>query len=432
MAQHRTNPKIDSRTARADLAPRAKPYFFELEPELHLGYRRGKRGGVWVVRRYVGGGKYEIQKIGRADDDGDAVSPDVLSYAAAQIEARRVAARMMGLEPDEKPSRGPYTVAQACANYMIEHANKHNRAPGETQNIIDDAILPQLGNIDVRRLTRERLEKWHSDIAAAPARTRGLKKKAVPMACNSDIDGAEIKRRRQNTANRKLGALRAILNFACDKFPDIDDRAWRSVKPFKKVTRSRTRFLSEDEAARLVNACQGGLRDLVRAALYTGARYGELAALKVHDHHRDTDGGTLYIADSKSGEDRHIFFNNEAAQMFDRLAAGQKPNAPLLRKSDGNSWGRNHHAHHFKAALERAGIESTFTFHGLRHSFASRAIMEGASLMVVAEQLGHKDTRMVEKHYGHLSKRHVRETIQRTSWTFGVDDSDVVPIGAGR
>ena len=152
----------------------------------------------------------------------------------------------------------------------------------------------------------------------------------------------------------------------------------------------------------------------------------------MHDYHRDRAGGPLYIAASHPGEARHINFTDEAAQMFDRLAAGQQPNAPLLRKSDGTSWGRNHHAHHFKNTLKRAGIEKTFTFHGLRHSFASRAIQEGASLMVVAEQLGHKDTRMVEKHYGHLSKRHVRETIQRTSWTFGADDGDVVSIGAGR
>ncbi|MCZ6512124.1 MAG: site-specific integrase, partial [Alphaproteobacteria bacterium] len=114
MAQHRTNPKIDTRTARAELASRPKPYFEEIDPEIHLGYRRGKRGGSWVVRRYLGGGNYEMKKIGRADDHvakgENAVNPDVLTYDQARKEARRVAARMMGLEPGDKIQSGPYTV----------------------------------------------------------------------------------------------------------------------------------------------------------------------------------------------------------------------------------------------------------------------------------------------------------------------------------
>jgi len=42
-------------------------------------------------------------------------------------------------------------------------------------------------------------------------------------------------------------------------------------------------------------------------------------------------------------------------------------------------------------------------FHGLRHTYASRLAMHGVPLAVIAVQLGHADTRMVEKHYGHLS-----------------------------
>jgi hypothetical protein len=47
-----------------------------------------------------------------------------------------------------------------------------------------------------------------------------------------------------------------------------------------------------------------------------------------------------------------------------------------------------------------AGLKS---FHALRHTWASLAVMGGVPLLVVAKNLGHVDTRMVEKHYGHLA-----------------------------
>jgi integrase len=49
------------------------------------------------------------------------------------------------------------------------------------------------------------------------------------------------------------------------------------------------------------------------------------------------------------------------------------------------------------------GIIPPINFHGLRHTWASLAVMNGMPLLVVAKNLGHSDTRMVEKHYGHLA-----------------------------
>ena len=48
--------------------------------------------------------------------------------------------------------------------------------------------------------------------------------------------------------------------------------------------------------------------------------------------------------------------------------------------------------------------------------------MAGAPLMVVAENLGHRDTRMVEHHYGHLARKYVAEMIRKTAPTFGIDE----------
>jgi len=66
---------------------------------------------------------------------------------------------------------------------------------------------------------------------------------------------------------------------------------------------SRTRVASDDEARRLINACRADFRAPVTAALLTGCRYGELAAMTVDDFNPDV--GTLRVRSSKSGKSRH-------------------------------------------------------------------------------------------------------------------------------
>jgi hypothetical protein len=64
-----------------------------------------------------------------------------------------------------------------------------------------------------------------------------------------------------------------------------------------------------------------------------------------------------------------------------------------------------------------------------RIRLASHAVMNGVPLMVVARNLGHTDTRMVEKHYGHLAPSFIADAIRAGAPRFGAGaDVKVVPI----
>ena len=68
-------------------------------------------------------------------------------------------------------------------------------------------------------------------------------------------------------------------------------------------------------------------------------------------------------------------------------------------------------------------------FHGLRHTYASRLAMRNVPLAVIAAQLGHSDTRMVEKHYGHLSPGYVADTIRASFPNLGITETvNLVPL----
>ena len=206
-------------------------------------------------------------------------------------------------------------------------------------------------------------------------------------------------RRRRVSANRCLQQLKAALNHAFNDGKMSSDLAWRKVKVFRGAEAARVRYLTIAECKRLVNACESSFRNLVRAALETGARYSELARLRVADYNRDI--GAVAIRAGKTSTPRHIILTADGMSFFEQLSAGRTGNDLMLPKSDGSAWLKSHQIRPMHAACKHASISPPLNFHGLRHCWASHATMGGLPLLVVAKNLGHPDTRMVETHYGH-------------------------------
>lgn len=418
MARRVRDANLETRTARTALTARAKPYFKSIGPGLHLGYRKGKTGGRWLARLYDGDGKYHFEPLGLADDSMDADGAQVLDFWQAQEAAREAhTAHYTG----DRPRRGRYTVADAMAEYLrwMDGTRKSFQEATYTTNAF---ILPTLGDVEAAKLTTKQIRAWHRKMAETPprVRTRSGEKQRYREA---DTDPEAIRRRRAS-ANRKLTTLKAALNRAFREGEVLSDKEWRRVEPFKAVDAARLRYLSVDEAQRLFNACEPSFRTLVQAALQTGARYGELAALRVEDF--NPDAGTVAIRTSKSGKARHVVLTDEGVTFLEGVTAGREGADPMFKTESGDPWTKSAQARPMARACEAARINPPIGFHGLRHTWASLAVMNGVPLMVVARNLGHADTRMVEKHYGHLAPSYVADAIRAGAPRFGISAGGVV------
>jgi integrase len=143
--------------------------------------------------------------------------------------------------------------------------------------------------------------------------------------------------------------------------------------------------------------------------------------------------GTMRVLASKSGKPRHVVLTQEGRDFVAQRAAGKLGSARLLARENGKTWGKSEQQRPLSAACTAARIDPAVNFHGLRHTYASRLAMRGVPLAVIAAQLGHADTRMVEKHYGHLSPSYIADTVRQAFGSLGlVEPSKVVAIAAPR
>ena len=423
MARSVRNSKIDTRSARARLTARRNPYWSSISPGFAVGYRKGAKWGVWAAK-YVRSDFRRETTIGPADDAVDADGETVFDYRQAQDRARAWRETVI-LEADgvEVGIEG-YTVNQALDAYVIDYKARGGRDVKNIESRADLHIRPALGKVEAAKLTAARIRDWHRTLASSPARIRA--KRGSEAAYRAPAGDDEAKRRRQVTANRTLSVLKAALNHAFQDGKVRTDAAWRRVRSFKAAEQARVRYLTVAECKRLINACPAGFRELVQGALLTGCRYGELCALNVGDF--DPDAGTVHIRQSKTDRARHIPLSEQGAEFFAAHTAGRKATEPMFPFKDAQRWSHGMQVPRLNVACGTAKIEPPASFHVLRHSYASLYLMGGAPLAVVAEALGHTSTRMVERHYGHLSRAYVTKSLNDAAPDFGIKPANVVRL----
>jgi integrase len=420
MARKVRDAALDSREARSKLKPRGKLYMRVIERAVHLGYRRIKgKAGTWWARYYLGQKTYQVESIGAADDLSDADGIEVLDYWQA---VEKVRDHRQQRARDAAGVSKPLTVADAMDAYF-----EFLKSEGRTEDAIGDAkyrdsafIRPKLGHFQVASLTADKLRQWRDGLAGAASR---LRTKPGEKQKHRKATGDDAKRARRASVNRIWTVLRAALNRAFQTDKVTSDQAWRKVKPFKSVDKARVRYLTIAEAKRLINACDPDFRKLIRGALLTGARYGGLAKLTVADF--NPDAGTLRVSTRKgdgSIKVFHVHLTEEGEQFFRRACTGKASTSMIFARNDSTAWGKSHQQRPIVEASERAKIDPPANFNVTRHTYASHSVMNGVPLLVVAKNLGHADTRMVELHYGHLAKDYVSKAIRAGAPRFGDEE----------
>lgn len=443
MARKLRSAKLDSRTSRLKLEV-GKRHQERISDRCYLAYRRPKDGGggSWMARWIdKDQGKSFQKRLGDADDFMDADGIQILDFNSAQTAAeawfKELSREAHFKATGQVVSPGPYTVTAAMCDYLRDAKKRGVKGYAIMKTTIDAHIIPELGDLPVGKLTKHKIEEWLHSLADAPRRRTGRPRKdGEDISHLPDPVTEDEKRARKDSANRILTNLNAALNFAYKNGRVTGATPWREVSRFKNVGMARVRFLTVEEQRRLVNACPPGFQELVQAALFTGCRYGELCRLTVRDF--DAKSWTVFVETSKSGKSRHVAVAEEGIKWFVAQVAGKPTGGALLTRPNAKGRARKHQENPFawgphdqkKAmikACEAAKIE-LLGFHELRHTYASGLVNAGVPLVYVAAQLGHADTSMVEKYYGHLCPTALSASIRSLSPVLKISKPNVKPL----
>ena len=219
------------------------------------------------------------------------------------------------------------------------------------------------------------------------------------------------------TVSKYLRVLSHAFNVA------IKDWEWTSFNPVKNVTkpkepRGRVRYLDDQERHALLEACRSSsshsLYPIVLLAITTGMRLGEIRSLRWGDINFKEN--SILLHQTKNDERRNVPLVNPARSELKKLAKVRQIKSDLVFPSKINPDQPIDIRKPWESARKHSGVQD-FRFHDLRHTAASYLAMSGASLLEIANILGHKNLQMV-KRYAHLSDPHTHKVLDSMSKRF--------------
>lgn len=207
-----------------------------------------------------------------------------------------------------------------------------------------------------------------------------------------------------STRHDFLGALVTAFRWAV-RAKLLDANPLADVHKPPKTSRGVNAVLTADQFAALSAASGPAFRVFLTGLWLTGCRPGELARLEAKDV--DFRTGVAVLAEhktaEKTGRPRAIYLSPEALALV-RDLSGKHPTGPLFRNSRDGAWSGWSVVKAMEAARGRAGLSHAIAY-GLRHSFATDALVSGVPDATVAALLGHSNTGMLHKHYSHLTAK---------------------------
>lgn len=296
----------------------------------------------------------------------------------------------------EAVARTITTVDELLSRY--EHDVLPLRAPAtqKQQRSVFQVIRHDLGHVALHDLTPALLRQWRDDLLLRyPGET--------------------------GTARRYLMCFSGPLTAAVREYEVLSENPLRKVR-MPAANRGRVRFLSDSEREKLLIACQQSrnpsLYPLVLLALTTGARKEELRQLCWRQI--DLERGLIQLEHTKNHERRTLLVTGRALQVLRGWRLQDRaPDRVLFPSRNERLTVATSMWRAFEGAVRRAGLQD-FRFHDLRHTAASYLAMSGASLLDIAEILGHKQLSETRK-YAHLLQTHKVRVVERMTEHFHLD-----------
>ncbi len=237
--------------------------------------------------------------------------------------------------------------------------------------------------------------------------------------------------RSPQTVNRYMQFLRRVLNKAV-RDGKLASNPVSRIKMFKEPA-GQTRFLSPEEEQTLCEAVGQECAPWVRLAILTGMRQGEQFSLRWE--HVDLERGLITLPATKAGGVQYVKLNQEAQAILRDLdakvakaqavaeaeaIAGKKdaktPRSVWVFPSENpetHADPRNFYRRIYLPKVKEKGLGGV-TWHTLRHTFASRLAMSGATEGTIATLLRHSSTVLVRR-YAHLSPSHLQEAVEKVA-----------------
>jgi len=329
--------------------------------------RQGTTGATWCIQYFANGLRVR-ESIGPSKRQAQLV----LAKRKADIREGRYFA------PTEKP-----LAFSVLADRYVEEYAKDNKKPRSYQrNVVSAKTLKKFfGDTLIQHMTPE------------------------------DVDRYSQERKAQGRANATINLDLATLSHM---FTWANTRTLTHNHPVrgrgKLKAAQKERYLTQEEIQHLLNTCTGDLRDMAMLALGTGMRASEILGLEREQ--MDLKQAVVVLPDTKNGDRRAVPL---PPQITDMLA--RRP-APLRELFPG--WNLRRLEYHFPQAVQHAHLVDV-TFHTLRHTFASHAVMAGIDLLTLAKILGHRNINMVQR-YAHLAPAHLQAaTAQAANAIFAAD-----------
>ena len=205
----------------------------------------------------------------------------------------------------------------------------------------------------------------------------------------SVVQGELKKGNKPATVNRYLSTMRSLLRMARDEWQWIDN--FPKIKLLKGEV-ERDRWLTHEEADRLIRHCAPHLAALVRFALATGCRASEITGLEWN--RVDLSRHTAWLNQTKNGTPRGVPLNEDAVEVL-KAQIGKNLTHCFTFQGEPIGWQISNTAWH--TALRVSGIEN-FRFHDLRHTWASWHRQAGTSCDELKDLGGWKSRIMVDRY----------------------------------